>query len=94
MGVVAKVALLHVKLFTDADQSSVSCKRVISSKWYAIQCILGTITKLHILICSFELTYLMEDRVSHKAQKNSHVIYLDSHLVTFCLIPHNKYMYL
>ena len=25
----------------------------------------------------------MEDRVSHKVQKNSHTIYLDSHLVTF-----------
>ena len=67
----------------DADQSLVSCKLVISSK--CIQCILGTISKLHIWICSFELTYLMEDRVSHKVQKSSHVIYLDSHLVTFCM---------
>ena len=51
----------------DADQSLVSCKLVISSK--CIQYILGTISKLHIWICSFELTYLMKDRVSHKVQK-------------------------
>ena len=41
MKVAAKVALLHGKLVTDADQSSVSCKLV-----HTIKIILGTISKI------------------------------------------------
>jgi len=46
MGVVANVALLHEKLITDADQSFVSCKLVISSK--CIQYILGKCSTAHL----------------------------------------------
>ena len=66
------------------SQSSVSCKLVISCK--CIQCILGTISSM--LHCTFwfaVLNSLISWKIGlvTKYKKNSHTIYLDSHLVTF-----------
>ena len=82
----------HGKLVTDSDQSSVSCKFVISSK--CIQCILETISKmLHFPLGFAVLNSLISRKIElvTKYKKKQSYYIPRQYLVTFCLIPH-KYL--